>query len=54
MAARISFVTRLRELTPDQFAGIRGHHEVFGEMDTHAVVMAVLAHDEEHRASLLL
>lgn len=54
MAARISFVTRLRELTPEQYAGIRGHHEVFGEMDTQAVVMAVLAHDEEHRGSLVL
>ncbi|HET7902063.1 MAG TPA: DinB family protein [Candidatus Nanopelagicales bacterium] len=53
MAARIAFVTRLRDLSPEQFAGIRGQHEVFGTMDTHAVVMAVLTHDEEHRASLL-
>lgn len=54
MATRIAFVTRLRGLTPEQYAGIRGRHEVFGEMDVQAVVMAVLAHDEEHRASLLL
>ncbi len=54
MASRIAFVTRLRDLAPEQYAGIRGRHEVFGEMDTQAVVMAVLAHDEEHRASLLL
>jgi hypothetical protein len=53
MATRIALVTRLRDLTPAQFDGIRGQHEVFGTMDTHAVVMAVLAHDEEHRASLL-
>ena len=54
MATRIAFVTRLRELSPDQYAGIRGRHEVFGEMDVQAVVMAMLAHDEEHRASLVL
>jgi len=54
MATRIAFVTRLRDLSPEQYAGIRGRHEVFGDMDTQAVVMAVLAHDEEHRASLIL
>jgi hypothetical protein len=53
MAARISLLTRLRDLAPEQWAA-RGQHEIFGEMDIEAVVYAVLAHDEEHRASLLL
>ena len=53
MSARISVLTRLRELTPEQW-GARGQHEIFGDMDIEAVIYAVLAHDEEHRASLLL
>jgi hypothetical protein len=53
MAARITMLTRLRELTPEQW-GARGQHEIFGDMDIEAVIYAVLAHDEEHRASLLL
>jgi hypothetical protein len=53
MSARIGMLTRLRDLTVDQWAA-RGQHEIFGAMDVEAVIYAVLAHDEEHRASLLL
>jgi hypothetical protein len=53
MAARIAMLTRLRDLEPEQW-GAQGTHEIFGEMDIEAVIYAVLAHDEEHRASLLL
>lgn len=53
MSTRIGMLTRLRDLSVDQWAA-RGHHEIFGEMDVEAVIYAVLAHDEEHRASLVL
>lgn len=53
LAGRTAYLTRLRDLTDEQWAGARGQHDVFGEMDVEAVVLATLAHDEEHRASLL-
>jgi hypothetical protein len=53
MATRIAMLTRLRELEPEQWAAT-AQHEVFGLMDVQALVLAVLAHDEEHRASLVL
>jgi hypothetical protein len=53
MAARIAMITRLRHLTTEQWAGARGQHDVFGEMDVEAVVLATLGHDEEHRASFV-
>ena len=53
MAARISLLTRLRDLTPEQWAAT-AHHDVYGLMDVTALVMEVLSHDEEHRGSLVL
>ena len=53
MSARISLLTRLRDLSAEQW-GARAQHEIFGDMDVQAVIYAVLAHDEEHRASLVL
>ena len=54
MATRIAMLTRMRELSPEQWAGARAQHETFGEMDIEALVLATLAHDEEHRGSLVL
>ncbi len=35
--------------------GLRGaDHEVFGSIDVEGLLLQVLAHDEEHRASILL
>lgn len=53
LATRTAYLSRLRELSEAQWSGARGQHDVFGEMDVEAVVLATLAHDEEHRASLL-
>jgi hypothetical protein len=54
MSTRIMLMTSLRELTPEQWAGARAQHDVFGEMDVEALVLATLGHDEEHRGSLVL
>jgi hypothetical protein len=53
MSTRISMITRMRELTPEQWAGARASHATFGEMDVEALVLATLGHDEEHRGSLV-
>jgi hypothetical protein len=52
MAGRIALVTRLRELGEEQWDA-RASHDVFGELDVRGLLMQALAHDEEHRASLL-
>jgi hypothetical protein len=54
MSTRIAMLTRLRELTPEQWAGARAQHETFGEMDVEALILATLGHDEEHRGSLVM
>ena len=54
MATRIALLTRLRAVTPEQWDGARAEHAAFGTMDLEALVLATLAHDEEHRATLVL
>ena len=53
MATRIALLTRLRAVTPEQWDGARAEHAAFGTMDLEALVLATLAHDEEHRATLV-
>lgn len=52
-AARIALMARLRDLTPEQWSA-PATHDVFGELDVLTLMYALLGHDEEHRASLLL
>ncbi len=53
MRTRIALLTALRELRDDQW-GATALHEVFGVLDVQELVLRVLAHDEEHRGSLVL
>ncbi len=43
----------MRDLSDDDW-GARADHDTFGPMDVEGLMLQVLAHDEEHRASLLL
>ncbi len=52
MAARIAMLTALRDLAEDDW-NARAIHVTFGEIDMRGLVMEILAHDEEHRASLV-
>jgi len=52
MAQRITLLTALRDLAESDWAA-RAVHETFGEIDVRGMVMEVLGHDEEHRASLV-
>ena len=54
MSTRIAMLTRLRELSAEQWAGARAQHATFGDMDLEALVLATLGHDEEHRGSLVM
>jgi hypothetical protein len=52
MAGRVAMLTELRDLAPDDWqAG--AIHATFGELDLRGLVLEILAHDEEHRASLV-
>lgn len=53
MASRTRLVTNLRELSSQQWAAT-GIHDTFGELDISTLLIEVLRHDEEHRASLVL
>lgn len=52
LASRTALLHRLRELSPDDWTA-EAEHEDFGVIDVHGLIMQVLVHDEEHRASLL-
>ena len=52
LASRTALLHRLRELSPDDWAA-EAEHEDFGIIDVQGLIMQVLIHDEEHRASLL-
>ena len=52
MSARTQLLTAIKELTPEQW-GARAQHEAFGEIDLAGLIIQVLTHDEEHRASLV-
>ena len=53
LASRTSLLHRLRELSEEDWAA-RAEHDTFGPMDIEGLMLQVLAHDEEHRASILL
>lgn len=53
MAGRTRLVTYLRGLTAEQWAA-PGVHDTFGEMDISDLLIEILRHDEEHRASFVL
>lgn len=50
---RTKILTRLRELSPEQLTAT-GVHSTVGVIDVTALLIEVLRHDEEHRASLVL
>ena len=52
MSNRTSLLTLVRDLAPEQWSAA-AKHETFGEIDVRALLMQVLTHDEEHRASLV-
>ena len=52
MASRISILTKLRDLADEDWDA-RAIHATFGEIDVRGLVLEILAHDEEHRASLV-
>jgi hypothetical protein len=52
MANRIAILTELRDLTEDDWQA-QAIHATFGQIDVRGLILEVLAHDEEHRASLV-
>ncbi len=52
LATRTAILHRLRELAPDDWSAT-AEHDDFGTIDIQGLVMLILGHDEEHRASLL-
>jgi hypothetical protein len=52
MSARTQLLTAIKELTPEQWSSA-AQHEAFGEIDIAGLVIQILTHDEEHRASLV-
>lgn len=53
LASRTRLLHLLRDFTDTQWRAT-ALHDVFGEIDVEALTLRVLAHDEEHRATLLL
>ncbi len=52
MAMRTQLLTVIRDLAAEQW-GATAKHETFGVIDVAALIIEVLTHDEEHRASLV-
>jgi len=52
MSARTQLLTVVKELAPEQWAAT-AKHEAFGTIDISGLIIQVLTHDEEHRASLI-
>ena len=53
LASRTGVLHRLRELSDEDWDA-RAEHDTFGPMDIEGLMLQVLSHDEEHRASILL
>ncbi len=53
MASRTSLLTTLRLVEPEDWES-RATHEIFGDISLADLLIRLLAHDEEHRASLVL
>lgn len=52
MSNRTQLLTVIKELSPEQWTA-KAKHEAFGEIDIAGLIIQVLTHDEEHRASLV-
>ena len=52
MSARTQLLSAIKELTAEQWSA-RAQHEAFGEIDIAGLIIQILTHDEEHRASLV-
>ena len=53
ISSRTALLHRLRDLADDEWLAT-AEHDVFGTLDIEGLMLQVLAHDEEHRASILL
>ena len=52
MSVRTQLLSVVKELTPEQWTA-SAKHESFGEIDISGLIIQILTHDEEHRASLV-
>ena len=52
MSHRTNLLSAVKDLTPTQWQA-KAKHDAFGEIDVSALLIQVLTHDEEHRASLV-
>lgn len=52
MSARTALLTAVKDLTPEQWQA-SAQHEAFGLIDIAGLIIQILTHDEEHRASLV-
>jgi hypothetical protein len=53
LSGRTTLLHRLRDLSDDDWTATAAH-QIFGVLDVEGLLIQVLAHDEEHRGSLLL
>lgn len=52
MSARTQLLSAIKELSPEQWSAT-AQHEAFGTIDIAGLIIQILTHDEEHRASLV-
>jgi hypothetical protein len=52
MSVRTQLLSVVRDLTPEQWSAT-AEHEAFGHIDVSGLIIQILTHDEEHRASLV-
>jgi hypothetical protein len=52
MSHRTTLLSAVKDLSPTQWQA-KAKHDAFGEIDVGALLIQVLTHDEEHRASLV-
>ncbi len=52
MATRTQLLSTVKDLTPEQWQA-SAQHEAFGLIDISGLIIQILTHDEEHRASLI-
>jgi hypothetical protein len=52
MSARTQLLSVVKDLSPEQW-GATAVHEAFGSIDIVGLIIQILTHDEEHRASLV-
>ena len=52
MSTRTQLLSAVKELSPEQWSAT-AIHEAFGSIDVAGLIIQILTHDEEHRASLV-